>query len=118
MWIRTRTSGGGPFSAWREVYHTGNNTPALGVGQTWQDVTASRSPGTTYTNTTGRSIQLMILVADSGSDGITFTINGITLSRGNLPNQGADYISLIIPSGSTYRLVVGSNSITKWLELR
>ncbi len=32
----------------------------IGVGQSWQDVTSSRSKNVTYTNTTGRPIQLGI----------------------------------------------------------
>ena len=32
----------------------------IGVGQTWQDVTASRTRNVTYTNTTGKPIQVNI----------------------------------------------------------
>lgn len=36
------------------------NSYDIGVGQTWQNVTASRAFGVTYTNTTGKPIVLMI----------------------------------------------------------
>jgi hypothetical protein len=32
---------------------------SVGYGQTWQDVTGSRTAGTTYYNTTGKPIQVM-----------------------------------------------------------
>ena len=40
----------------------------IGVGQTWQDVTASRAAGVTYTNSTGKPIQISIVINATGSN--------------------------------------------------
>jgi len=40
---------------------------SIGYSQTWQDVTASRAAGTTYTNTTGRPITAIITVNNNAS---------------------------------------------------
>lgn len=79
----------------------------IGVGQTWQDVTGSRVSGTTYTNSTGKPIMVILTFAGGSAN---LTINGI--------QTGAiGYLQCaIIPNGSTY----SSNgaTVSKWLELR
>ena len=90
----------------------------LGVGQTWQDVTSSRSFGITYTNNTGRPIQVAV-TSGGGSSGFRAYINGIEIIRSysnyntNVPQHG---ITLIIPNGSTYSFTGGQLQI--WAELR
>lgn len=92
----------------------------LGVGQTWQDVTASRSSGQTYTNNTGKPIQISIVMRDSGSvSPASLNISGVLVF--SIPDFGVvQYISLdkIIPAGATYTLNAGNNPITTWSELR
>lgn len=95
---------------------------ALGRGQTWQDVTASRALDTTYTNTTGRTI---VVIATSNSSTGTGVYRGFvddeevhfntlnTTSSGS--NNGS--ITLIVPPGSTYK-VTFNRSLLKWTELR
>lgn len=91
------------------------NSYDLGVGQTWQDRTASRVSGVTYTNSTGKPI--MVLLAFSNA--ILVSIDAIPAFTAN--NEGlasaTSNISLIIPSGSTYRFS-SDYGITKWMELR
>lgn len=87
----------------------------IGVGQTWQDVTASRAAGVTYTNNTGRPIQVMITVTVSTQTS-NFSINGTVVAT--IANNGyIDYapFSAIIPNGSTYSVSLG---IFRWWELR
>ena len=98
------------------------NSYDFGVGQTWQDVTASRSAGVTYTNTTGKPIQVYYIFREPGSTIVTFKINNETIPiSDNLGNYAAQYVNFIIPNGSTYNLnnsgavIVGGN---KWFELR
>lgn len=90
----------------------------LGVGQTWQDVTSSRSFGITYTNNTGRPIQVAV-TSGGGSSGFRAYINGIEIIR-NYSNYNASSpqhgITLIIPNGSTYSFHGGQIQI--WSELR
>jgi len=88
----------------------GINDTILGMGQTWQDVTASRAINTTYTNTTGRPIYIMIHTDGSLRN---IQIDGINVAAssaggGNLTN------TFIIPNGSTYR----TDFFDQWLELR
>lgn len=91
----------------------------LGVGQTWQDLTASRALSTTYTNSTGRPIQIAIGYTGAIATP-TLVINGISIFCNTLPNAGYQgQISIIVPDGNTYRLNPGGGeSIFKWLELR
>lgn len=84
----------------------------IGIGQTWQDVSAQRQVGVTYTNTTGRPIQLNIGFLRSGDWWAYFIINGISIK----PSAGG--YSPIIPPNNTYKLIIkGANNLV-WLELR
>lgn len=93
--------------------------PSIGVGQTWQDLTASRALSTTYTNSTGRPIQIAIGYTGAISTP-TLIISGLSIFCNTLPNAGySGQINIIVPNGSTYRLNPGGGeSIVKWLELR
>lgn len=83
----------------------------VGVGQTWQDVSGSRSVGSTYTNSTGRPIQILA-VSSSSAWGVV--INGTTLIPGGTYTSFVT-VSMVIPAGATYSLTSGT--IGKWLEL-
>lgn len=95
--------------------------PAIGVGQTWQDFTGSRSSGTTYTNSTSIPIMVVISnyrVASSGTS--TVTVGGVIISKTR--NQGtndvgvASAITFIVPVGQTY--IISNANIEHWAELR
>lgn len=92
----------------------------IGVGQTWQDVTGSRVVGTTYTNTTGRPIQILVQYLDSGSsDGATFRIGSLTRITSDVPAVYTYplWFSAVIPNGETYS--IGGGVVTPaWWELR
>lgn len=81
----------------------------IGVGQTWQDVTASRASGVTYTNSTGKPIQ--VVVEANSSTTSTFTINGVAVAKYSL------FGTYVIPNGITYSSVP-SSGLGKWIELR
>jgi len=100
--------------------NTGDQTLSeIGVGQTWQDVSGSRSVGVTYTNTTGKPINLFLVIKDDGVNGVTFSIDGISLTYGNLTALQNESISLVIPNGVQYgNLQLNGNNIRHWLELR
>lgn len=89
------------------------NARLLGIDQTWQDVTASRAFSTTYTNTTGKPIQLFV---NGNFDTFKVTLNGVEYAM----QDGTAYafISLIIPNGVSYNISGASSSIIRWLELR
>jgi hypothetical protein len=93
----------------------------IGVGQTWQDLTASRAGGTTYTNSTGRPIALGISVTNASAattSAAQLTIGGVIVS---FPGEQANRRSAlfgIVPSGTTYSLTLSSDTIQYWTELR
>lgn len=103
----------------------------IGVGQTWQDVTASRALDTTYTNSTGRPIS--ILVTPNGYNGtsrswVFFTVNGTNYgqtytndyySSTNL-TPGVLMVTGIVPAGATYKITSGgaASTLQQWSELR
>jgi hypothetical protein len=91
--------------------------PVLGNGQTWQSVT--RAVGTTYTNSTGRTIFLSICF--SGSTGnITLTTGGVAHSAAisNATQYPRAYFYLPVVAGDTYVLSNNSTSVVTWFELR
>jgi len=80
----------------------------LGVGQTWQNVTASRSAGVTYTNTTGKPIYLSMWNGGGGTQGVMrIYIDGVAVasdSNTSTNSNNGGGISTIIPNGSTYKM--------------
>ena len=89
----------------------------FGIGQTWQDVTGSRSYGVTYTNSTGKPIEVNIVVTISAGVRAHLTIDGVSIvsSVAGYNNVVAVVLQAIIPSGSTYLV---SNAVLQWNELR
>ena len=93
---------------------------SFGVGQTWQDVTSSRSVGVTYTNNTGKPIMVSIVTSSqSGIDNHYLYVGNVIVS-GYLDQTNGDHtpFSAIVPNGSTYRLTTGSGQLVRWVELR
>jgi hypothetical protein len=96
----------------------------IGVGQTWQNVGASRATGTTYTNSTGRTIMLAITGLITGSVAFAdwLEIGGVVVARvggvGSTANMPA-YAYAIVPPGATYKLnTVSGVAFNYWAELR
>lgn len=90
----------------------------LGQGQTWQDVTSSRAPDTTYTNTTGRAIFVNIGCATQhNSVFFEAKVNGVKVAVYTTNSQWAQgkTISFIVPNGSTYG---ATGYFNLWSELR
>lgn len=92
----------------------------IGVGQTWQDVTASRSVGVTYTNTTGKPIMIQVTGSGSNPYGVTVQI----YVSGLLVSQDLDYQwqasctgCAIVPNGATYS-AFANWVYSRWVELR
>jgi len=117
----TQLSATGTPSA--STFLRGDNTwadsGAVGVGQTWTNVTSSRALSTTYTNSTGRPIQLYIVCTGGNSNGATVTIAGVTPAQlyTNVAGGRVAFF-VIIPSGVTYLLGDSGATIHSWWELR
>lgn len=94
----------------------------LGYGQTWQNVT--RTAGTTYTNSTGKPICLVIttvftvrafgLISVTFSNGVSVGVLGESYSTVGQQASG----SIIIPVGETYNITNGTGSAYTAQELR
>ena len=94
---------------------------SFGLGQTWQDVTGSRAITTTYTNSTGRPIEVSILVSLGNTGTLTnLTIGGVVACSTTAPGGGTYLYNLIgiVPNGATYSVSGGSPTLSRWSELR
>jgi hypothetical protein len=117
--LATRNVTGGTFGPWVYYYNTSAPPPSVGVGQTWQNVLPSRAAGTTYTNSTGKPIYVLI-TCTSGGTTIIGTVDGLTFNTGI--GAGSFYncstLYLVVPNGSTYRTNSFGAGSQSWLELR
>ena len=95
----------------------------IGVGQTWQNMTSSRAIGTSYTNSTGRTIVVIV----SGTSGGTNGLWGVTINSAVTYYTPSAYTAsvwntceFIVPAGQTYALSQQGSSATlqNWSELR
>ena len=97
---------------------------ALGVGQTWQNMTTSRGYNTTYQNATARPI--CINVVGQPATGSTLVLQVSSNSDMSSPIQlsgqrdinGQTTCVAIIPSNQYYKISVNNAGLTIWAELR
>ena len=97
---------------------------ALGVDQTWQNMTSSRGYNTTYQNTTGRPI--CVNVTGQPATGSTIILDVSPNSNmsssiqlgGQKDVNGQTSISAIIPNNQYYELSANNAGLTIWAELR
>ena len=99
-----------------------DTSEAFGQGQVWTDVTGSRVLTTTYTNSTGKPI-FIVITSEGGAttyldayiDGVLFSTVASTTFYGSVVP-----IILLVPNASTYSITrtAGTNPLTQWWELR
>ncbi len=102
------------------------NSYALGVGQTWQDVTSSRALVTTYTNSTGRPIMVAITTTPNFSVALVLRINSFGNSvdldagfnAGGSATDGSPGFCVAIPIGAVYSVPINNYPVSRWFELR
>ncbi len=93
----------------------------FGFDQTWLDVTAWRTTNVSYTNSTGKPIQVSVVVRDSsGYDGLYFFVNGAAVVI--MPDiaggsYGFQQLTITVPPTQTYGLQT-ANLLQSWVELR
>ena len=100
----------------KAVTPAGFRGASLGQGQTWQDVTASRVAGTTYTNSTGKPI--FVVVHSNPTASIELTVDGIITYKCAFVdgyNQGG---GAIVPNNGTYKATFTGGGAVNWSELR
>ncbi len=102
----------------------------IGVSQTWQNMTSSRALGSsnTYTNNTGKPIQVnvtTVVSASAGDRGIKLYVSGVLVAfNGSFvaSSSGTTYqfASAIVPAGATYYAETTGigGSLENWAELR
>jgi hypothetical protein len=89
----------------------------LGIGQTWQDVTLTRTVGTVYTNTTGKPIMVMINAEGARISG-SFTI-GTTINKVIANIDWSQSYTFVVPDQTTYSFSLGGGTTGFfWIELR
>lgn len=96
---------------------------SIGVGQTWQNVLASRALNTTYTNTTGRPIMVHVSLTDQGAYLTEITVGGVLIGSWDQPSSIKYTQTFLVPPGGTYMVSgnggsAGGNTLTLWTELR
>jgi hypothetical protein len=101
----------------------------LGLSQTWQNVKASRAgDGTTYTNSTGKPIQVSIVVSLFSGTSASLVIGGVVVaSAAYTQSTGTSshtaQLSAVVPASTNYSLTLAANlgvspTISQWAELR
>lgn len=97
------------------------NNNSIGIGQTWQNMTASRTKDTAYTNTTGRPICVSVNFAGTTDlDAFRVYVDGVDVF-GPIDAWLVNFVSpvsVIVPKGSTYQISYAYGSVAKWVELR
>ena len=94
----------------------------IGLSQTWQNLTASRALSTTYTNSTGKPIQVSVFTTSATVNATNqLTIGGVVVStycQASAVTGGTT--TGIVPNGATYSVAQTGTSaaIQLWAELR
>ena len=77
--------------------------PALGVAQSWRDVTSSRDTNITYTNTSDKPIMVMISGEPRIEGDLFIFVNGAKIFTQELDATSVTSLSFIVPPKATYR---------------
>lgn len=107
-------------SAWTSAAPVAVKGLGLG-GETWHDVTGSRSSGSTYTNNYSYPIQVSAWQNSQYNSNAYFYVNGSLMAALGAQFNGAGAISgifgIIVPPGATYKVVTNSGGVSGWWEL-
>lgn len=96
---------------------------AFGASQTYQDVTSLRSKSTTYTNTTGRPIEVSVSATYTDDDGgLEARVGSVLVGnlKGEAPSGSGFWnatLTFTVPNLATY-IVSGNPNVFAWAELR
>jgi hypothetical protein len=110
------TSNGTTWTSAASVKVLGNSS------QTYTDVTSSRASGTSYTNSTGAPIQVIIYGCDNSLQpfNLTPTIGGVSVRAISGSPAGSEKMFMyVIPVGATYSFSWNASAnFAAWWELR
>lgn len=114
-------SGSGDFDGTENLSIETSLLVGLGVGQTTQNLTASRVLGATYTNTTGKPIMVAIRISINEEITALLTVDGEVVSQCYQAVDGATGFAhfthtWVICDGQSY--VASGGTLLGWSELR
>lgn len=91
-----------------------------GISQAWQNVTASRSFGTTYYNGTVRPITVALSVTPTtGTQSVSISVGGTSIADVSTTlGNAAGNASFVVPPAASYVVTGVNSSIVNWSELR
>lgn len=92
-------------------------TSAFGTAQTCQNVTSSRVSGTTYTNSTGKTIIVVITSRTDNAVNISGVVDTAVVAEAQTAKVfgGTTSISFPVPSSSRYTV---TGDFSRWVEFR
>lgn len=95
---------------------------SLGVNESWQNMTSTRSLNTTYTNSSGKPIFVSAVsnCNNAGTPTFSFYVNGNIVASSTFPTSlGSATMGGIVPNGATYQVTAtGGPTLSSWWELR
>jgi len=102
-----------------------NATNMLGYTQSWTDVSSSRVIGTTYTNSSGKAIEISVtnISASQFTAGIAGFVNTVQINsngyNSGTAGTGIANLTFVVPDGATYKITLLNTSTSfTWFELR
>jgi hypothetical protein len=93
------------------------SSQSIGVGQSWQDFTGSRTASTSYQNLTGRPIMIAVNTNNNTSPIQVSTNNSTWVTVGTSGGSVQGTVTAIVPPSHYYR-INGAGTILNWSELR
>jgi hypothetical protein len=95
----------------------------LGVGQSWQNFTGSRSSGVTYLNNTGKPIMISVIATGRDAKVTIHVSNVLVVMQSDTYDVTTNTStgSTIVPDGATYTVISENKwevNVTSWAELR
>ena len=93
---------------------------SFGYGQTWQVVTGSRLLSTTYTNTTGKAIMVIVTATSTAAANLRCTTGGVVLSGATQTAGITSQMTAVVTPGADYQFSfnAGTGTLGTWSELR
>lgn len=99
-----------------------NYEQQVGVGQTWQNLTGSRSTGgVSYQNTTGKPIFISISIDGGSNNELQASVNNSTwviISDIGAASGDTNTVTAVIPDTHYYRFIGTPDTLFNWSELR
>ena len=94
----------------------------FGSGQSWQTMTGSRAINTSYTNSSGKPISVIVGFTSNSAAGFggSVVIDGVTLPAQTYHAANAGYVNtltFIVPIGATYKVNPLNNAMPNAKEL-